>query len=160
MVFRASGAEAADPPRRSEFTAARAKVVLGDGAKWIWNIASELFPGAVEIGDLWHARQHVWAVGREVYGPTQRCATPGRRRPARRCRRAASTTCWWRFGSTTAATRRGVAPGTSRPTVTGCAIRHSVPPSCRRVRARREPRPDAALLVAGRPIRRVLPRRA
>ena len=97
VVFRAGGAEAAGPPRRSEFTATRAKVVLGDGAKWIWNIASELFPGAVEIVDLWHARQHVWAVGREVYGPTQRCAALGRRRPARRCRRAASTTCWRRF---------------------------------------------------------------
>ena len=32
------------------------------------NVASELFPGAVEIVDLWHARQHVWEVGRAVYG--------------------------------------------------------------------------------------------
>ena len=26
----------------------RVKVVLNDGAKWIWNVALELFPGAVE----------------------------------------------------------------------------------------------------------------
>ena len=54
--------------RRSGFARARVKVVLGDGAKWIWNVASELFPGAVEIVDLWHAKQHVWEVGRAVYG--------------------------------------------------------------------------------------------
>ena len=53
---------------RSGFALARVKVVLGDGAKWIWNVASELFPGAVEIVDLWHAREHLWEVGRAVYG--------------------------------------------------------------------------------------------
>ena len=61
--------------RRSGFATARVKVVLGDGAKWIWNVAAELFPGAVEIVDLWHAKQHVWAVGREVHGAeTPSCA--------------------------------------------------------------------------------------
>ena len=41
------------------FAMARVKVVLDDGVKQIWNVASELFPGVVEIVDLWHARQHV-----------------------------------------------------------------------------------------------------
>ena len=54
--------------RRSGFARAPVKVVLGDGAKWIWNVASELFPDAVEIVDLWHAKQHVWDVGRAVHG--------------------------------------------------------------------------------------------
>ena len=54
--------------RRSGFATARVKVVLGDGAKWIWNVAAEVFPGAVEIVDLWHAQEHVWEAGRAVYG--------------------------------------------------------------------------------------------
>ena len=38
-------------------------VVLGDGAPWIWNLAGEHFPGAVEIVDLYHAREHLHALG-------------------------------------------------------------------------------------------------
>lgn len=34
--------------------------VLGDGAHWIWNIADEHFPGAQQIVDLYHAREHYW----------------------------------------------------------------------------------------------------
>ncbi len=37
----------------------RQLVVLGDGAVWIWNLASELFPHATQIVDLYHAREHV-----------------------------------------------------------------------------------------------------
>lgn len=48
---------------------ARQVVVLGDGATWIWRLASEHFPGAVQIVDLWHAREHVWKVARAVFGP-------------------------------------------------------------------------------------------
>jgi len=43
---------------------AKEVVVLGDGAPWIWNIADEYFPGAVEIIDLYHAREHYWKAGR------------------------------------------------------------------------------------------------
>jgi hypothetical protein len=43
------------------------KVVLGDGAEWIWNIASQHFPGAIQIVDLYHARQHLWNVARCLY---------------------------------------------------------------------------------------------
>jgi hypothetical protein len=32
--------------------------VLGGGAEWIWNPAAEFFPGAMEIVDLLHAREH------------------------------------------------------------------------------------------------------
>lgn len=35
------------------------KVVIGDGAVWIWNLADQHFPGAVQIVDLYHARQHL-----------------------------------------------------------------------------------------------------
>lgn len=39
---------------------AETKVVMGDGANWIWNIADQHFPGAIQIVDLYHARQHLW----------------------------------------------------------------------------------------------------
>jgi hypothetical protein len=38
---------------------ATSKVVIGDGAVWIWNLADQHFPGAVQIVDLYHARQHL-----------------------------------------------------------------------------------------------------
>src|SRR5580693_623385 len=43
------------------------KVVMGDGAEWIWNIAELHFPGAIQIVDLYHARQHLWYVARKLY---------------------------------------------------------------------------------------------
>ena len=42
--------------------------VIGDGARWIWNIADEQFYGAVQIIDLYHAREHYWNVARETFG--------------------------------------------------------------------------------------------
>ena len=41
---------------------AGAKVVIGDGAVWIWNLADQHFPGAIQIVDLYHAREHLWKV--------------------------------------------------------------------------------------------------
>jgi hypothetical protein len=46
---------------------AQKKVVLGDGAEWIWNIADLHFPGAIQIVDLYHARQHLWELTRKLY---------------------------------------------------------------------------------------------
>lgn len=43
-------------------------VVLGDGAKWIWNLSAEHFPGAIEIVDFYHACEHLWNLGKAVYG--------------------------------------------------------------------------------------------
>jgi hypothetical protein len=43
-------------------------VVIGDGAHWIWDLADEQFPGAVEIVDLYHAKEHVWEVAHAVFG--------------------------------------------------------------------------------------------
>jgi hypothetical protein len=43
------------------------KVVLGDGAEWIWNLAQQHFPGATQIVDLYHARQHLWNLARQLY---------------------------------------------------------------------------------------------
>ena len=46
---------------------AEKKVVIGDGAEWIWNIADDHFPGAIQIVDIFHARQHLWDVARKLY---------------------------------------------------------------------------------------------
>jgi hypothetical protein len=43
-------------------------VVLGDGDPWIWNLVAEHFPGAVQILDLYHAKEHVWDVAHAVFG--------------------------------------------------------------------------------------------
>jgi hypothetical protein len=56
--------------RRRRFCQARRTVVLGDGALWIWNIASDQFPEATQIVDRYHAKQHLSDVGKALYGPT------------------------------------------------------------------------------------------
>ena len=54
--------------RRGFDTAAR-RVVIGDGAPWIWQLAAEQFPGAIEIVDIYHAKQHLCDVAKTLYGP-------------------------------------------------------------------------------------------
>ena len=49
-------------------TDAEAVVVIGDGAAWIWNLADEHFPGAVEIVDYMHAKSHLYDVAKCVFG--------------------------------------------------------------------------------------------
>ena len=62
------------------FAKAKRRVAVGDGAKWIWNTVAEMLPGCVEIVDLWHAKEHLWEVGRAVHGHgTERCAQWSRR---------------------------------------------------------------------------------
>ena len=46
---------------------AKKKVVIGDGAEWIWTLVAEQFPDAIQIVDLYHARQHLWEVARQLY---------------------------------------------------------------------------------------------
>ena len=46
---------------------AQKRVVIGDGAEWIWNLADTHFPGAVQIVDLYHARQHLWDLARRLH---------------------------------------------------------------------------------------------
>jgi hypothetical protein len=43
-------------------------VVLGDGARWIWNLSQEHFYGAIEIVDFYHASEHLWGIAKLVYG--------------------------------------------------------------------------------------------
>ena len=79
--------------QRRGFARAARRAVLGDGAVWIWNLASgprdaiavhpirncprtvqflgsEHFPDAVQIVDRFHAKQHLSDVSKAVYGAT------------------------------------------------------------------------------------------
>jgi hypothetical protein len=68
------------PPELSEFAArvlrkasrrgfaeATRRVVLGDGAAWIWNTTTELFPDATQILDRFHAKEPLSTVGKVIF---------------------------------------------------------------------------------------------
>ncbi len=52
---------------RRRFTQAERQVVIGDGAPWIWKIAQELFPRAIQIVDKFHAKEHLSQLGKLLY---------------------------------------------------------------------------------------------
>jgi hypothetical protein len=53
---------------RRGFDRAGRQAVLGDGAPWIWNIAGEYFPAAIQIVDRFHAKEHLSGVAKVLYG--------------------------------------------------------------------------------------------
>ena len=53
---------------RRRFTHAHRTVVMGDGAPWIWKIAQELFPHAIQIVDRFHVKQTLSTLAKAVYG--------------------------------------------------------------------------------------------
>jgi hypothetical protein len=59
---------------RRGFDRAARRVVIGDGAPWIWRLADELFPGAIEVVDLFHAKEHLSTVAKAVFGATSELA--------------------------------------------------------------------------------------
>ena len=75
---------------RRGFQLARRRVILGDGAKWIWQVATEMFPGAIQIVDYFHACEKVWQVA-WARAAARRRSKRGPRRAAPTWRRAAST---------------------------------------------------------------------
>ena len=54
--------------RRRGFGKAERQVIIGDGAVWIWNIAGELFPNAIQIIDLYHAKGTISNAAKEIFG--------------------------------------------------------------------------------------------
>ena len=52
---------------RRGFPQAARRVVLGDGAAWIWRLAAEDYPGAIQIVDLFHAKEHLHDVSKALY---------------------------------------------------------------------------------------------
>ena len=43
-------------------------LILGDGAVWIWKLATDTFKKARQRLDLYHAKQHLWDLARELHG--------------------------------------------------------------------------------------------
>ena len=87
--------------QRRGFDTADRQVVIGDGAPWIWNVAAEQFPGAIEIVDIYHAKQHLCDVAKALYGAGTDLAEQWAKdracrvgcRPAPRPRRGAAHPC-------------------------------------------------------------------
>jgi hypothetical protein len=53
---------------RRRFSEAPRRVVVGDGAPWIWNIAQELFPGAIQIVDRFHVKETLHRTAQSIFG--------------------------------------------------------------------------------------------
>jgi hypothetical protein len=49
-------------------TTARSVAVIGDGAPWIWELVSYLFPYATQILDWYHLTEHLWTAAKVVHG--------------------------------------------------------------------------------------------
>lgn len=52
---------------RRGLTRAAEVLVLADGAAWIWNLVENRFRRATQRVDLYHVKQHLWAVAGELY---------------------------------------------------------------------------------------------
>jgi transposase len=50
-------------------------LVVADGAVWIWNLVNDRFPKAWQRLDLYHAKQHLWAVAEALHGAGTPAAT-------------------------------------------------------------------------------------
>jgi hypothetical protein len=46
---------------------AKRVLVMGDGGLWIWNIANSRFKEAAQRIDLYHIKQHLWTLARELH---------------------------------------------------------------------------------------------
>jgi hypothetical protein len=42
-------------------------IVLADGAAWIWKLAQDRFPQALQRVDFYHIKQHLWVAAKELY---------------------------------------------------------------------------------------------
>lgn len=57
---------------RRRFSETPRRVILGDGAPWIWNIARELFPGAIQIVDRFHVKETLHRTAQSIFGANER----------------------------------------------------------------------------------------
>jgi hypothetical protein len=57
---------------RRGWSRAKKKVILADGAPWIWNLGDQHFPGAIQIVDLYHARQHLWELSAKLFAADEK----------------------------------------------------------------------------------------
>lgn len=52
---------------RRDWQTAQDGIVIGDGAKWIWNLREEHFPQTEMVVDWYHATEHLGTVKQQVY---------------------------------------------------------------------------------------------
>lgn len=52
---------------RTGFFLAKRQVFLGDGAPWIWNLATIIAPQAIQIVDLYHAKEHLSKLANDIF---------------------------------------------------------------------------------------------
>ena len=45
-------------------------LILADGAIWIWNIAADRFKDASQRVDLYHVKEHLWTLAKQLFGDT------------------------------------------------------------------------------------------
>lgn len=55
--------------QRRGFMYTKRRCILGDGAGWIWKLATDFFPDAIQILDRFHAKEHLSTVAVEIWGP-------------------------------------------------------------------------------------------
>ena len=53
---------------RRRFGETQRMVVVADGAPWIWNIAQDLLPGAIQIVDRFHVKQTLHRTAQAIFG--------------------------------------------------------------------------------------------
>lgn len=53
---------------RRGVTQAQEVIVMGDGATWIWKLAEEHWPQAIQIVDWYHASEYIWRAAHAIYG--------------------------------------------------------------------------------------------
>jgi hypothetical protein len=73
VLAEVEGAESFGPRCRAEAERLGVMVlvgltVLGDGAEWIWNLATEQFAGATQVLDIYHGVEHLAGAGRQALG--------------------------------------------------------------------------------------------
>lgn len=66
--------------KRRGFPQVPRQVVIGDGASWIWNMAAELFPEALQIVDRYHVKEHLSQVAKALYAQDEAARGWARRR--------------------------------------------------------------------------------
>jgi hypothetical protein len=55
------------PKFERHLTGYKDKVIIGDGAKWIWNWADDNYPGAIQILDFYHAKEKLLGFARHQF---------------------------------------------------------------------------------------------
>ena len=53
---------------RRGFDKAERRVILGDGAPWIWSCANDALPRCTSSVDIFHAKGHLFEVAKAIYG--------------------------------------------------------------------------------------------